>query len=77
MTESNDDRSRLRDRHDRGWDTGALIWGLILLAVGIWFFLDNTLGIDLPSIDWGDIWPVILILVGGAVIYSAMHRRTG
>jgi hypothetical protein len=85
MTEPNDpqsptppdDDSRLRDRRDRGVDTGTVVWGAILLAIGAWFFLEQTLGIRLPSVDWGDFWPVILIIVGAVVIYQGMRRRTG
>jgi hypothetical protein len=43
--------------------------------VGGWFFLDHTLGLDLPRIDWGDLWPVILLVIGGAVILQGLGRR--
>jgi cell wall-active antibiotic response 4TMS protein YvqF len=85
MTEPNEaesptppnDRSRWGGRRDRGVDKIALVWGAILLAVGLWFFLKETLGIELPAIDWGDIWPVIIIVVGAVLIIQAMRRRTG
>jgi hypothetical protein len=70
-----DDAWRRRNRTDRMVDTGTVIWGLILLAVGGWFFLDQTLGLDMPSIDWGTIWPVILIVIGGVVIVQGLGRR--
>jgi type VI protein secretion system component VasF len=76
-TPTPDERAAKRYRDGRGVDTGAIVWGAILLAVGAWFFLDQTLGIDLPAIDWGDIWPIILIVVGGVVIFQGMRRRTG
>ena len=72
-----DERLRLRQRDDRRYDTVSLVWGGILLVVGIWFFLDQTLGINLPSVNWGDFWPVILIVVGAIVIFQGMRRRTG
>ena len=72
-----DERARNRYREGRGVDTGAMVWGAILLIVGLWFFLDNTLGIDLPAIDWGDVWPVIVIAVGAILIFQGMRRRTG
>jgi hypothetical protein len=72
-----DERSSKHLRDDRGVDTGTVVWGLIFLAIGAWFFLKDTLGIRLPAIDWGDLWPVILIVVGAAVIFQAMRRRTG
>ncbi len=36
--------------------------GLIVILVGIFFLLHN-LGL-LPSISWGVIWPVLLIIIG-------------
>jgi hypothetical protein len=54
---------------------GTIVFGLVLIAVGAWFFADRTLGLDLPSIDWGDLWPVVLIAIGGWVILGARSRR--
>ncbi len=72
------DRTDWRERAGtrRAIDTGTVIWGLILIAVGGWFFLDHTLGLDLPRIDWGDLWPVILLVIGGAVILQGLGRRS-
>ena len=66
------DRYRLRDRRDGG----AIVWGLIILAIGLWFFLDQTLGIRLPRIDWRYLWPVILILIGAILVYQGIRRRS-
>jgi Na+/H+ antiporter NhaD/arsenite permease-like protein len=71
-----DERLRTRPRDGRSYDRVALLWGGILLVVGIWFFLDKTLGINMPSINWGDFWPVILIVIGLFVIVRGMGRRT-
>ena len=60
----------------RAGDTAARIWGLLILAVGVWFFIDVTLGYDMPRIPWGDVWPVGLILVGLLVIVRGMGRRS-
>ena len=57
-------------------DTAARAWGLILLAVGAWFFADVTLAMDMPSVPWGDVWPFALILVGLAILVRGMGRRT-
>jgi uncharacterized integral membrane protein len=70
------DQARWRARRKRGGDTVTLVWGVILLAVGIWFFLDNTLGIEMPRIQWADVWPVIVIAVGVFVILQGLRRRT-
>lgn len=56
-------------------DTASVAWGLILVAVGLWFFLDQTLGLRLPAIPWGDLWPVLLILLGGWILLRASGRR--
>jgi hypothetical protein len=71
-----DERLRTRPRDGQRYDRVGLIWGGILLVVGIWFFLDQTLGLNMPSINWGDFWPVILIVIGLFVILRGMGRRT-
>ena len=67
------DRYRLNQRRDGG----AVVWGLILLVIGVWFFLDTTLGIELPRIDWRYAWPVIVILIGAIVVIQGVRRRPG
>lgn len=67
---------RRRNRSGRMVDTGAIVWGLILLAVGGWFFLDHTLGWDMPRISWGDLWPVVLIVIGAVVILQGFGRKS-
>jgi hypothetical protein len=67
---------RDRNRMKRVADTGSVVWGLILLAVGGWFFLDHTLELDMPRIDWSDFWPVILIVIGAVVILQGFGRRS-
>ncbi len=66
---------RGREGMRRTIDAGTVVWGLILVAMGGWFFLDQTLGLQLPDVDWGQLWPVILIVVGDAVILQGMGRR--
>ena len=56
-------------------DTAGIIWGLVLLAVGLWFFADVTLGLDMPSIAWRDLWPIALIGIGLLVVVRGMTRR--
>ena len=57
-------------------DTAARAWGLIVLTVGVWLFADVTLGYDMPSIPWRDLWPLALIVIGLAVVFRGMTRRT-
>jgi hypothetical protein len=56
-------------------DTAARVWGLLVLAVGIWFFADITLGVEMPAIAWRDVWPVALIVLGLAVLVRGMASR--
>jgi hypothetical protein len=59
----------------RAADTAGRIWGLIVLAIGLWFFADVTLGYDMPSIAWRDLWPIVLIAIGLLVVVRGMTRR--
>jgi hypothetical protein len=52
----------------------ALIVGVALIAFGLWFFVDRTLGIALPAIQWRSIWPVLLIILGGVVLIRSLDR---
>jgi hypothetical protein len=59
----------------RATDTAGRVWGLIVLAIGLWFFADVTLGYDMPSIAWRDLWPIVLIGIGLVVVVRGMTRR--
>ena len=56
-------------------DTATRVWGLIVLAVGLWFFADFTLGLDMPRVAWRDIWPLGLIVVGLVVLARGLASR--
>jgi uncharacterized membrane protein len=64
---------RRRDRGDGGriW---TLVVGLFVLGLGVWFFIERTLGYDLPAIRWSQLWPVILIVIGAVVLLGALRR---
>lgn len=59
-------------RGRRGPDTGAVIFGLLLVALGAYFLLTETLGYDLPDI--GQFWPVFVVLLGVWILISAARR---
>jgi LiaI-LiaF-like transmembrane region len=63
--------SEWRPPRGRESNTAAIVVGLIFLAIGIWFFLDRTLGLTMPDLEWENLWPVILILIGGVMIFRA------
>jgi phage shock protein C len=51
---------------------GGLVVGLILIGIGVWFLVREYL----PQFDWGLIWPIILIGIGGLVLVTSSRRRT-
>ena len=57
-----------------GWtspDPGnaGIVFGFILVGLGIWFLVDQFV-----HIDWQLVWPVIVIVIGAALIVGAMRR---
>jgi hypothetical protein len=63
-----------RDR-DRRPGAVALVVGLIFIAVGAYYFVDRTLGIALPRIQWSSVWPIGLILIGGLILLRSFQRN--
>ena len=64
-----------RDDRDHG-RTASILFGLVILALGLWFFVEVTLGYDLPTVQWSQVWPVILIVIGLWVVLGSMRRRS-
>lgn len=48
---------------------GPLIFAVLLIVLGVWFLLQNLLHIDLSQF-----WPVILIVIGLALLIPVMRR---
>jgi hypothetical protein len=53
----------------------SIIAGVVLLAIGLWYFADRTLGLDLPRLRWNDLWPIALILLGAWILAGPYLRR--
>ncbi len=62
-----------RDERDAG-RTASVLFGLVFLGLGLWFFADQTLGYQLPRISWSQLWPVTLIVIGLWVVLGSMRR---
>ncbi len=60
----------------RGRDAGALVLGAILLLVGGYYVLRNTLGFDLGELDGERIWPVAVIAIGLMIVIRAIDRSS-
>lgn len=56
-----------RRRHHHNGMAG----GVILIGLGIVFLLDN---LGLISWDWAQLWPVILIVIGVALLLGRLSR---
>ena len=66
---------RDKDRRERKSNMVAIVVGLVILAVGVYYFIDRTLGVAMPRIQWGSLWPVLLIVLGGVVLLRSIDRR--
>ena len=51
----------------------ALIGGVVLISLGL-IFLANRL---IPNIHFGDIWPLVLVVLGGVLIATSFAERKG
>src|SRR5688572_17644950 len=54
--------------------TASILFGLVFLGLGLWFFVDHTLGYELPRIRWSQLWPVVLVVIGVWVVVGSMRR---
>jgi phage shock protein PspC (stress-responsive transcriptional regulator) len=53
-------------------NAGVLV-GIGLVLIGAWFLVREYL----PEVDWGLIWPVVLVAVGALILFTSMRRREG
>ncbi|MFZ4520215.1 MAG: PspC domain-containing protein [Bacteroidales bacterium] len=50
---------------------GSLIGGLVLITLGALFLADELI----PQVNFGDLWPVILIVIGAGLLINAIAKR--
>jgi phage shock protein C len=58
--------------------TNARVWGVVLVSIGILFLLNNFgwfAFYKFWNISWGMIFPIMIILLGMALIYSQQQSR--
>ena len=60
----------------RRLDVGALIFGIVILGVGIYYLLTNTFGFQLPELDWDKIWPLLVIALGLGTLWGVWNRSS-
>ena len=56
----------------RDVNLAGIVVGLIILGVGVYFLLRETLQIALPDI--GELWPIFIIVLGAAILYGGFRR---
>ena len=61
------------DPPDRDWSDGraGVLVGVGLVLIGLWFLLREYL----PGINWGLIWPLILVGIGALILVGSLRRR--
>ena len=64
-------------RHSLRERGGGVILAVILLVIGGYYFLRNTLGLDLRELDQEAVWPVIAITIGAWILYQNLWPRSG
>jgi phage shock protein PspC (stress-responsive transcriptional regulator) len=50
---------------------GSLIGGLVLITLGVLFLADQLI----PQVNFGDLWPVILIVIGIGLLINTVTKR--
>ena len=50
---------------------GSLIGGLVLITLGVLFLADELI----PQVNFEDLWPVILIVIGAGLLINAVTKR--
>jgi cell division protein FtsX len=58
----------------RSLDVGAILIGLLILGVGIYYLLVNTFGFQLAELDWDQIWPLAVVALGIGILWGAWSR---
>jgi hypothetical protein len=67
--------SSWRPPRSRDSNIASIVVGLIILGIGVWYFLDTTLGLTMPRINWDNLWPVLLIVIGGVILFRSATDR--
>jgi hypothetical protein len=55
---------------------GRFLFGVLLLFVGGYYFLRNTLGFDLGELDGEAVWPIVVVVIGVLVVARSVVAPT-
>jgi uncharacterized membrane protein HdeD (DUF308 family) len=68
MENQNQNPPQHPDHQKKG--NGNLIGGLVLITLGVLFLIDKFV----PRVDFGDLWPVILVIAGIGLIINSFAK---
>jgi phage shock protein C len=66
----NDPEIETRQPSAAGTSKSGMIAGSILIGLGTLFLLDNLI----PDIDFEELWPLVLIILGGGLLWNSLKR---
>lgn len=70
-TSGDEFKTDIMEDQKKNKNDGNLWGGLILIALGVIFLIDRFV----PNIDFGDLWPLILVVVGVILISKSIQRK--
>jgi hypothetical protein len=62
-------------RATRTGGVGAVLVAIGLIALGTYYLLKNTFGVDLPELEAETVLPIIAIGLGIVILVNAWERR--
>lgn len=62
-------------RSTRHLGVGALLVGIVLIAIGSYYVLRNTFGFDLAELDGEAIWPILVVALGLGILERTWSGR--
>jgi phage shock protein C len=65
------EQTHQKPNHPEQKNRGNLIGGLVLITLGVLFLADEFI----PNINFGDLWPIILIVIGAGLLINSFGRR--
>ena len=48
----------------------GMVVGIGLVLIGLWFLVRPTL----PDIDWNLVWPLVIVAIGGLILFRSLGR---
>lgn len=66
----------INPRPARRTGAGTIVFALVLIVIGGYYVLRNTLGIELPELSSDALVPVLAVLLGLVLLYRAWSERS-